>query len=71
MNQIVDQVEQWPERSKLMILAPLIRERRGAHKELLEKIGRDGFVRVRIDGELFDVSETPELSPQKTIPSTP
>lgn len=65
VDQILQRVLTLPERSRLMILSPMVRDRKGAHQEVLERIGRNGFVRVRIDGELHDVSEAPQLSPQK------
>lgn len=65
VDQILQQVLSLPERSRLMILSPLVRDRKGAHQDVLERIGRNGFVRVRIDGELYDVSEAPTISPQK------
>lgn len=63
--QIVDRILQQPERSKLMILAPMVRGRRGAHREVLDRIGRNGFVRVRVNGELLDISDVPDLPPGK------
>lgn len=62
-EQIVSQVLSLPERTKLMVLAPLVRQRRGAHAEVLERIVRNGFVRARIDGQLVDVAEAGKLSP--------
>lgn len=61
-DQIVSHVMQWPERTRLMLLAPLVRSRRGAHRDLLEKVARNGFVRARIDGELVDIQPLPELA---------
>jgi len=62
-EQIVSQVLTLPERTRLMVLAPLVRQRRGAHAEVLERIVRNGFVRARIDGQLVDVAEAGKLSP--------
>ena len=50
---------------KVMILAPVVRGRKGTHCELIEKIGRDGFVRARVDGEIVDVATPPELKKSK------
>ena len=61
VEQMVDQIMAMPERTRLQILAPVVRGRKGEHKKLLEEIRRDGFVRVRIDGELYDIAETVEL----------
>ncbi len=63
--EVVRQVLQRPERTKLMVLSPMVHGRRGAHKDILERIGRNGFVRVRVDGELLDISDVPELSSRK------
>ncbi len=63
VEQIVSQVLALPERTRLMVLAPLVRQRRGAHAEVLERIVRNGFVRVRIDGQLLDVTEAAPLAP--------
>jgi len=60
-EQIVERILQRPERTKLMVMAPMVRARRGAHKEVLERIGRNGFVRVRVDGEVMDIADVPEL----------
>lgn len=61
VSQIVERILQRPERAKLMILAPLVRKRRGAHREVFDRIRRNGFVRARINGELLDVADAPEL----------
>lgn len=61
LDDIVARVQQLPERSKFMLLAPLVRDAAGNHQEVLDRIGRHGLVRVRIDGELFDLSDLPEL----------
>lgn len=65
VDEIVARVLKRPERTKLMILSPMIRSRKGAHKDVFERIGRNGFVRVRVDGELLDISDVPELSSNK------
>lgn len=65
VGQIVDRVLQHPERTKLMILSPMVRDRRGAHRDVLDRIERNGFVRVRVDGELLDVCSVPELTVNK------
>ena len=62
VEQIVDQVLEWPERQRLQILAPIVRKKKGQHKNIIEKVQKDGYVRVRVDGEIFDVTEVPELS---------
>ncbi|MBK4773748.1 excinuclease ABC subunit A [Streptococcus rubneri] len=62
VEQIVDQVLELPERQRLQILAPIVRKKKGQHKNIIEKVRKDGYVRVRVDGEIFDVTEVPELS---------
>ncbi|WP_155970084.1 excinuclease ABC subunit UvrA [Streptococcus ruminantium] len=62
VEQIVDEVLELPERQRLQILAPVVRRKKGQHKAILEKIQRDGYVRVRVNGEVYDLSEVPELS---------
>lgn len=65
VDQIVARILERPERTKLMVLSPLVRSRKGAHKDVLERIGRQGFVRARVDGQLLDVADVPELAPRK------
>ncbi len=60
-EQMVDGVLQLPERTKLQILAPIVVGKKGQHKKVLEKIKREGFVRVMIDGNLRDIAEDIEL----------
>ncbi|MBL9125747.1 MAG: excinuclease ABC subunit UvrA, partial [Planctomycetaceae bacterium] len=64
-EQIVDEVLALPERTKVMVLAPFVRGRKGQHKEVFEAIRKAGFVRVRVDGEVFDIDSVPELVRQK------
>lgn len=65
VEQMVDRIMGYPERTRLQILAPVISGRKGEHKSLLADISKQGFVRVRIDGELRDLSETIELEKNK------
>ncbi|WEV57781.1 excinuclease ABC subunit UvrA [Ligilactobacillus acidipiscis] len=60
-EQMVDRVLSLPERTKLQVLAPVVREKKGQHKKVFEKIKREGFVRLIVDGESHDVEETLEL----------
>ena len=64
-EQMVNQVLELPERTKLQILAPIIKGKKGQHKKVFEDIKKQGYVRVRIDGELFDVSDEIELEKNK------
>ncbi|MFD2703154.1 excinuclease ABC subunit UvrA [Paenibacillus shunpengii] len=65
VEQMVDRIMGYPERTRLQILAPVISGRKGEHKSLLADISKQGFVRVRIDGELRDLSENIELEKNK------
>jgi len=65
VDQMIDQISLLPERTRIQILAPLIRSRKGEHVKLLEDLARQGYVRVRIDGEIYEISETPELDKNK------
>ncbi|OFI50019.1 excinuclease ABC subunit A [Floricoccus tropicus] len=64
-EQIVDSVLELPERSRLQILAPVVRDKKGQHKKTFEKIQKDGYVRVRVDGEIYDIDAVPELEKNK------
>ena len=57
VDQMVDQIMSMPERTRIQLLAPVVKGRKGEHVKLLEKMRRSGFVRVKIDGNLYDLSE--------------
>lgn len=65
VEQIVDAVENMPRESRIMILAPLIKERKGEHKRVLDDVRKAGFVRVRVNGDVLDVSEDVKLDRYK------
>ncbi|MBO2944801.1 excinuclease ABC subunit UvrA [Paenibacillus sp. F411] len=65
VEQMVDRIMQYPEKTRLQILAPVIAGRKGEHKSLFADISRQGFVRVRVNGELRDLSESIELEKNK------
>jgi excinuclease ABC subunit A len=65
IEQMVDRIMALPERTKLQILAPIVSERKGEHTKLLADIQKQGFVRVRVDGEIYDLSEKIELEKNK------
>ncbi|MDN6029452.1 MAG: excinuclease ABC subunit UvrA [Lactococcus plantarum] len=65
VEEIVDSVFTLPEKQRLQILAPVVRAKKGQHKKIIEKIQKDGYVRVRVDGEVLDVAEVPELEKNK------
>mgnify|MGYP003144519848 FL=1 len=65
VTEMVDQVMALPDETKLMILAPVVRERKGEHTVLLEQLIGQGFVRVRVDGDVYDTDELPTLDKKK------
>ncbi|WP_201575408.1 excinuclease ABC subunit UvrA [Psychrobacter immobilis] len=65
VTEMVDQVMALPDETKIMILAPVIRERKGEHTVLLEQLIGQGFVRVRVDGDVYDTDELPTLDKKK------
>lgn len=65
IEQMVDRIIQYPERTKLQLLAPMVSGRKGTHVKLLEDLKKQGFVRVRIDGELRDLDDNIELEKNK------
>lgn len=65
LEQIVDQVESMPEGTRLLILGPIIRGRKGEYKSILEDVRRQGFVRVRVDGVLYDINDDIEMERYK------
>ncbi|MBP7898511.1 MAG: excinuclease ABC subunit UvrA [Candidatus Gracilibacteria bacterium] len=64
-SQIVEAVTSMPEGKRILILSPVIRDRKGRHEKAFEKIKKDGFVRVRLDGEVYNILEIPELDESK------
>lgn len=65
VTQITDGILALPEGTWVMILAPLVRERKGEHRTVLKRILREGFIRVRIDGDVHEIKNTPTLSSRK------
>ena len=61
ISQMVDQVLELPEGSKMMLLAPLVQGRKGEHVQLLESLRREGYIRARINGEVVNLDDAPEL----------
>ena len=61
IDQVVDAVKAISSGSKIQIIAPLIRGRKGEHVKVLDQIRKDGYVRVKIDGDVYDINETPKL----------
>jgi excinuclease ABC subunit A len=65
ISQMVDKVLSMPEGSKLMLLAPVVQQRKGEHAKLLDNLAAQGFIRARIDGEVCDLSDPPSLDLHK------
>ncbi|MCC4340000.1 excinuclease ABC subunit UvrA [Limosilactobacillus reuteri] len=64
-EQMVDRVLELPERTRLQILSPVVRDKKGTQKKVFETIKREGFVRVQVDGETYDLDSVPELDKNK------
>jgi excinuclease ABC subunit A len=62
VEQMVERVLMLPEKTKIQILAPIVKEKKGGHAKIFEKVQKEGYVRVRVDGELYDISEIPKFS---------
>lgn len=65
VSQMVDQILDQPNGSKMMLLAPVVSERKGEHQKLLLELNTKGFVRARIDGEIYELDDPPELDLRK------
>ncbi|MEZ8365402.1 excinuclease ABC subunit UvrA [Vibrio cyclitrophicus] len=65
ISQMVDKVLELPEGSKMMLMAPIVKERKGEHVKTLENLAAQGFIRARIDGEICDLSDPPTLELHK------
>ena len=65
VDQMVDRLLALPERTRMQLLAPIVRGKKGEHVKILENVVKQGFVRVRIDGEICDAAEAPALAKQK------
>jgi len=65
VDQMVDRILRLPDGSRFLVLAPLIRDRKGEHRKLFEQMVREGFVRARVDGEVVEITTTPELDKKR------
>ena len=66
VDEMVDQILEYPEGTKILVMTPIVRGRKGEHVKVFERVLKDGFIRARIDGETYDLSEEiPQLDKQK------
>ncbi|MCH4402826.1 excinuclease ABC subunit UvrA [Staphylococcus haemolyticus] len=65
VQQMVDRILELEERTKIQILAPVVSHRKGSHEKLIADFGKKGYVRLRVDGDIVDVNEVPELDKNK------
>ena len=65
VEQMVDRILQWPEKTRLILFAPVIRGRKGEYRKELKQLQADGFVRVRIDGDMLELGDPIELDKNK------
>ena len=65
VSEMVDTILELPEDTKVMLLAPIVRDRKGEHLHVFEQLRRDGFIRIRIDGTVVDLDDTPDLDKKK------
>ena len=65
VDQMVDQIKELPERTKLLIMAQVVRGKKGEHRKILDHIRHEGYVRVRIDGEIYDIGDEIKLEKNK------
>ena len=61
ISQIVDQLLELPENTKVIILAPVINNRKGSHTDLINELRAQGFIRVRLDGTIYEIDNLPEI----------
>lgn len=69
VDQIVDLIMEYPEKTKIIVIAPVIKQQKGEHKKVLERIRKEGYTRVRVDGEFYNLSED-DISLEKTFKHT-
>lgn len=65
VEQMVDQILKLPDRTKLQVLSPVVRSKKGQHKKVFEQVAKQGYVRVRVDGEIHDITEKFDLDKNK------
>ncbi|MFA6305818.1 MAG: excinuclease ABC subunit UvrA [Candidatus Gracilibacteria bacterium] len=64
-QQIMEEIISMPQETKILVLAPIVRDRKGQHLKALDKARKEGFVRVRVDGEIYSILEVPEMDENK------
>ena len=65
ISQIVDSIMEMPERSRIQIVSPIVKEKKGTHKKLIDKLIKEGYIRFKIDNDLYEVGDIPELDKNK------
>ncbi|MBO4563364.1 MAG: excinuclease ABC subunit UvrA [Clostridia bacterium] len=65
IDQVVDRVMAFEEGTRILVIAPVVRARKGEHKSVFERIRKEGYVRVKVDGEIYDINEVPDLDKKK------
>ncbi len=65
VEQMVDQIMQYPDKTRLLVMAPIVRERKGEYRKEMAQLQADGFVRIRVDGTMYELGERIELDKQK------
>lgn len=65
VDQIIDNIKELPQSSKMIILAPLVAAKKGTHEKIFESLRKEGFARIRINNEIFDLEDVPKLSKNK------
>ena len=65
ISQIVDSIMEMPERSRIQIVSPIVKEKKGTHKKLIDKLIKEGYIRFKIDDDLYEVGDIPELDKNK------
>lgn len=65
VQEITDKILEFPERTKIQILSPIVRGKKGTHKKLIDNVRKEGFVRIRVDGENYDINDEIEIEKNK------
>ncbi|MBC8921741.1 excinuclease ABC subunit UvrA, partial [Escherichia coli] len=65
IEQMVDRVLEYPEKTRIQIMAPIVSGKKGTHKKTIEEIKKEGYVRIRVDGEIYDINDEIEIEKNK------